>query len=365
MRWTALLAAVVMVSAGSAMAVVVVDETFQDDPDSCSWLQNFGCVPSNAGLPGTWHDAGHTVTGGRPDNDWRPHYQNSNALPATGGIIDPLTGRDWSGAPSQQYISSINRTGADTGVAGVYSLDGIIEFTLPNGTPRPAVAGEIVRGSFRLQRQDGNIGFGFTDDIAGLQAFHATSPVWDGTGQGPWTMPTGYSAGGWVSPNYSSNITGQVQFNAGFNGVHTHAVTDLNTDGDVDAGSARIDADYLNDETQKLLEASVVTFEFVVGSSEYTRLTLTDATNGTRDIVQCTLADCHPGSGGDQPAPNPGGPLPMGSTLNSISAIWMTGSDGKNEQYWLDDWYVEIIPEPASLGLFGLGCLLAVRRRWA
>ena len=109
---------------------------------------------------------------------------------------------------------------------------------MADGTDRPAVTGDKIAGSFRLYLQNGNFGFGFTDDIAALQAYQATMPEWSGLVGSPIMMPTAYSNGDW---NVSENVTGHMALNGGYNNLYTHAVVDIVEnegagDGQVDIG---------------------------------------------------------------------------------------------------------------------------------
>ena len=97
----------------------------------------------------------------------------------------------------------------------------------------------------------------------------------------------------------------------------------------------------------------------------YDSLTYSRNGNGPEDNVQCNTQACID----DSLTLSPGGPMPVGHILDSIEGMFITGGNFQLTEVWADDFYVECagacIPEPASLGLVGLGCLLLVRRRLA
>ena len=370
MKWmlcTAATVALLLMMSDPAAAglppVTVIDEDFQDDAPDCSASRNFGCAPVNTGKAGTWHPSGHVVSGGNADNDWTALVQNQ--IGAAGG----------SGTPSLDYLGTLNPNGIDTGVPGVFNMDGIIEFSLPDGTPRPAVTGDKIVGSYRMYQERGAFGFGFTDDIAQLQAFQATMPDWNGSVGSPVMMPTAFNTGGWedagINTNYdaafrgfSPNVTGHIQHNDGANRVWTHAVVDMDDNGVVDFGAATPKTAWF--ELDPMANPPInqvgvlINFEYTVGNSVYDLLTF-DAGTGPIDFVQCAHPDCVDNA----LVPNPGGPMPVGAIKTEIVAMFITGANGRNTSIWADDFFVEIIPipEPASLALLSMGVLLATRRR--
>ena len=265
-----------------------------------------------------------------------------NAVSGGGQFGDPTS--------SGQYFSSLNRTGATSGVPGVYSMDGIIQFTDSNGVARPAANGEKVVGQVKILFQSGSFGFGFTDDIAALQAYQAGLPVWAGPDllSNPLNMPTAFTtteitAGGVPvdAPALSTNITGHISMNGGFNNLFTHAVVDIaendgDGDGNVDLGSANPKTDPLITDNRPLAggeggnPVQTIRFEFTVGSSTEYDVLQVDHNDGMgfRDILQCDFrsngGNCEigvPELGGDLETPNPGGAMPLGRTLDTIEGL--------------------------------------------
>jgi len=330
-----------------AQATVVIDEDFSDDDGGCSWTDNFGCVPQNTSKAGEWLLSGHVVTGGNADDDWRPLVQSNVGQPAGG-----------SGAPSLDYFASLNRTGSDTGQVGVFNMDGIIKFQTAAGVDFPAVTGNKIVGSFRVYTQSGSFGFGFTDDIAELQAFQATMPDWN-AGSSPIMMPTPYTTGNWEvpasNPNYdpayrgfSRNVTGHISLNSGANQVYTNAPIDMNDDGVVDFGRGAPKTDP-NNPVGRLNSStpSQIRFEYTVGNSDYDLLQI-DQGSGFEDIVQCNSAACQD-SGGAPTVPNPGGPMPVGHVLSSIEGMFITGGNYQLTEVWADDFLVEVVADPTVI----------------
>ena len=339
----------------SALGVVVIDEDFSDDDGGCAWTANYGCAPQNAGKAGQWFPSGHVPGGGSHtanlDNDWAPNTQSQ--------VGQPNTGDGWSGLPSLGFNATLNRVGTDTGEVGVFNMDGIIKFQTADGTDRPAVTGELIRGSFRIYRQSGNFGFGFTDNIAELQAFQATMPDWT-VGSAPTMMPTAYTTQDWESetlnPNYdpayrgfSSNVTGQIQLASGANQVYTHATVDMDDNGVVDWRPNAPIVDW-NDPVGRLntSTASTIRFEYTVGNAAYDLLQV-DQGNGWEDIVQCDSLDCQADPGGlwGAQVPEPGGPMPVGHVFESIEAMFITVGNYQLTEGWADDFFVEI-PSPMA-----------------
>lgn len=347
---------IVLVGASLTLGgIPVIDEDFTDDPGG-GWKSNFGYVPLNDGKAGEWVADGYTDANGRlnnPDNDWSPLVQSAVGQPNTGEALDKF-GRVSSGAPSLNFFGSQNRVGDDTGEVGVYNFGGILKFQLADGTDRPAVMGDKISGTFRLYLQSGNFGFGFTDDIPALQAYQATMPEWSGAVGSPIMMPTAYSNGDWeVSPN----VSGHMAINIGYNNLHTHAVVDVVEnggagDGKVDIGSMgvhipKVDPFDMIGRVNKSTP-SILHFEYTLGNSTYDVLQV-DQGNGFEDIVQCNSEDCQAGPGNppmwDAAVPDPGGPMPVGRILDSISGMFITGGNSQLTEAWFDDLYVEIAGE--------------------
>jgi len=339
---------------------VVIDEDFTGEGGGCNWTQNTGCAPENAGKAGKWLPSGHVPGGGahtsNTDNDWGALVQSQVGQPSWG-----------SGAPSLSVNATLNRTGTDTGTAGVFNMDSIIKFQLADGTDRSAVAGQKIIGSFRFYRQSGNIGFGFTDDIADLQAFQATMPTWT-AGSAPVMMPSPYTTQDWESPDlnpnydpahrgFSKSVTGHIGLLSGANGIKTAAVVDMDDNGAVDWNPNAPRTDPASSDGSVGNSQAHVRFEYTVGTADYDLLQIDKVGDGSwEDIVQCNTAACI-NAGGSPQVPNPGGAFPVGHVKNKIEAMFITVGNFQLTEIWADDFHVEIAPapEPTSAVLLLLG----------
>lgn len=316
----------------------VILEDFQDD-NAGGWTDNTGSAPQNAGRPGTWLPSGH-VANNSPNNnnmdfDWSPLVQEEIGAGLT--------------VPTGEYIATLNRVGNQTGVGGVFNMDGIIKFSLADGSARPAVAGDKIVGSFDFFQQTGNFGFGFTDNIASLQTYQANIPDWaGGATTAPLMMPTAYSDyEGATRVGISPNITGHIAINGGSNNLFTHAVVDTFENGGL--GDGYVDQGNLapktnaNSTTNRPLNPGLATqtirFEYTLGNSTYDLLQVDqDGPNGPGgfvNILQTSVA-------GTTPTPN--GAMPVGKVLNSIEGMFITGASGQTTEVWYDNLHVYIEP---------------------
>lgn len=340
--------AMLAITAAAHAAIPVIQEDFQDDVAG-SWQAYGGAPPSNVGHPGQWMNSGHVpVTNPyhtTPDLDWRPQVQN-NALTV---LPTPPTGA---------YIGSLNRRPTPSDPFGVFNMDGILKFTLANGTARPAVTGDKIVGSFDWTQQNGNFGFGFTDNISALQSYQASLFPWTGTKSAPIMMPTAYSD---IEPDqdgqshrdpFSSNVTAEISFNGGFNNLYTHAVVDTAEnngagDGFVDQGNSAPRTDPLSTAHRPLPSGKQrIRFEYTVGNANYDLLQVdqdvTDGVDNYVDILQ-----------GPTNNPTPNGPMPVGKVMSSIEGLFITGCTGQLTEVWYDNINVSIVPGGVVANIMG------------
>lgn len=348
--------------ASQGQPVPVIREDFQDDPGG-HWRDTTGNFPTNVGKPGQWLPSGHVANlnpffPGNTDSDWKPLVQNEV------GAAGPV--------PTGDYMATLNRTSAQSGSVGVFNMDGLIRFTTADGTPRPAVTGEKISGSFDYFAQEGNFGFGFTRSMSALQAYQAALPPWVGTNSSPVMMPTAYSdleqtaGGGSIEVGISPDITGHIALNGGFNNVFAHAVVDVAENGGagngfVDQGNSAPKTDPASIAHRPLAGGArqTIKFEYTVGNSNYDLLQVDQdgplLPGGFVDILQAPTN-----------TPNPNGPMPVGAVFNSIEGMFITGANTKLTEVWYDNINVDItpVPEPTALTLVALATAgLFARRR--
>ena len=360
--------------AGAVYYGPVITETFDDAGDVPAGGNSyeiadvfFNNIPSNpVGIPGVWHGSGHVPTlnnvqyPGNIDNNWAPLVSNVQKTSSVGG----------SGRSATYWADPYGPT-ADNSV-GIMNLDGIIEFTQPDHTPRPAVTGEKISGSLLVYKHIGsNFGFGFVDSISDFQADNAAIPAWAYRGSGgatpsPLMQPTGWTdlhetAGGYVSVPFSDSVTGEIMMGNGNNAVWTHAVTDIAENGGLgngfvdlynQAGGVLAKTGIGNGTDKPSNAANEIYFELTVGSSTYDVLKFRAADMVWHDIVQAASG-----------VPNPGGAMPVGKVMTSIEGMFITGAGRQPARVWYDNINVEITPEPATMSVLAFGGLLMLVRR--
>ena len=348
------LAAAVMILAMTGMAgagIPVIQEDFDgvgDNPaggNGYEWADIAETsIPTNpVGTPGVWHTSGHVNT---LNSIMWPNNLDTNWAPMVSGTSNKTSALGGSGQEGL-YFSNQGWAAGDGGT-GILALDGIIEFTLADHTPHPAVTGEKIVGSFLFWKNltASQFGFGFTDSIADLKTYQAGMTQWSGGTVSPLMMPTGYTSyqstsGGSVAVPFSGNVTGQIMIGGGQNGIWTHAVVDDSSDGWVDQGSLLPRTGTgPDDKPGDERIAYKIYFEYTVGNTTYDLLQWEEEGGGgvKHDIVQAA-AD----------VPNPGGPMPVGKVMTSIEGMFITGGQGVVNNVWYDNILVQIGDDLPSL----------------
>jgi hypothetical protein len=364
-------------SALGATPIPVIHQDFSYAPASHAF-DNVGVFPSNVvGRPGQWMKSGHDDTvvnqfREQPnDQDWRPTVISSG--PGSGSIqtgIDAFVGLPGhSGLPVAEYFASRLQTGNQTNKLGVYNMDALVKFTLADGTPRPAVTGDKIVGSFLYYPCRGsNFGWGFTDSLSGLHAYQAGLPKYISNGSSPVMMPSGFTdieaQATLDDPTAPSarlpmpeNVTGYIMMTGGYNSDYTHAVVDLTTgndfsnpvpDGFVDQGNAKPHVEgtsIANRPKVSPAEAPGVAhikFEYTVGNTVYDLFQVdNDGPLGPLGYVNVIQRATN--------TPNPLGPMPVGKIKTSIEGMFITGANSRISEIFYDDFFIDIIPAAVQI----------------
>lgn len=344
-------AALALYSSGVARATITVaSEDFEDDtvdPNGTGSPSLTGPPTNPAGTPGRWVPNGYVVPNPwydpndlDPDTNWNLRVTASTtAIP----IGQSVPGK-------QAFFQSRNNNGIPTtgGPPSIrnpdrYARDGILKFTLPNGTARPATLGEKIHVEFQLRQTSGNFAVGFVKSIAGLQQDQAND-VYDGNGQ-PRGINTAYVGG-----PYWQSLSGLISMTGGFNGRQL--------DADLPSGAT-------NETTGQPLNPDL-TLAGAGGSAKYQKMVLDYTVGGSFfDSIQIDRND---GAGLlTVTRESDGGPVTVGPTANSIEAIVFGGGELQQTEIFLDQILVTVnpVPEPGSLAVIALaaGSLLRRRRR--
>ena len=313
-----------------------------------------------------------------PDTNWHPYVVSptgaSSALFDNEGWGNNTQVGLWQNnhqgdaAPNPGPDEDRGRTDRDN-----YGRDIFLQFTDAAGNPDPALAGQIVKGRFNYQQVSSSPVFVFTSDLEQMrqdnlvEANHPPLTTWgvvDGTEllEGiKFNDPKDYHVGVIASASgFGSTGPGQTWADDGSGGnVRVEwATNEFGLENNIIPGPCGTCF-----KGPFLLE-----FEFEVGASEFTTLRLTSA-NGTAfdpsDDITINLVQADD-SANQNNNPNPGGPLPLAQPgAQIVEGLVFTDAYRKQAQYWVDNIFIEVIPEPASLSLLGLGGLMMIRRRRA
>ena len=282
-----------------ATAELVIFEDFDNDPTGGVYEP-----PTNLNAPGTWLPNFYT-TNNVPD--WEDGDETAFQMRARNGL-----GADHgSGATRGGEFTNVGRLGE-------FNLDGFIQ------ADRSAVNGEIVQLSLRMDNGDGEQKFGLSSDINAMA--NSTAATWGPAPVSAMVVELVYGQG------YSSRFLQAVD--------HLGRIIALNpVPGPLFPDGAGM-SDYLKFD-----------IAYTVGSGTIA-VTLNDTMNLS---VQ---------SGYETWGYNEGDPVPLRNLAaqTQVDGIFFSGTRG-GTWYQIDDIEMNIIPEPSTLALAGLGMLALARCR--
>ena len=368
LRWRNACVFLVAFAAVPAMAIVVVDEDFEDDIAS-SYDPLNSLEPGLEGLPtnvkagrwlpneydqlpwfnNPWHDDLDT----NPDTNWQ--------LQVTENIGPDRPGKE-AFYQNQHYDCAlylhcvdVKRDCQTMGLTSPglcdndrFSRDGFLQFTLADGTPRPATTGETVKGKFDFAIFDGIPVFAMSKDIQQMatdtsdEEQHPPLTKWAvGFGQPFHPMDEGLEA--WFSGNpQHADVVSLLAFTTGHNG----RAFDVWIPYDVDDPSqnqyvVELDPDHPFPNTYDTpgIDTPYFTlmFEYTVGSSQYDfmALDIKDG-NGLQEVRQgpeCGAPANHPSC-----IVNEGALVPLSQPgVESVDGFVFTDTGWKMASYLIDD----------------------------
>ena len=354
-----------------AVAVVVVDEDFEDDtatsyfplPPAIDHAPGLDGLPTNAGKPGNWlankydllpwfNNPWHDDFDTNPDTNWQLQV-TENIGPNRPGK-EAFYQNQHTNCDLYLHCVDIDNHDCDNGTyLGLtepgpcdndrFSRDGFIQFSLADGTPRPAMPGEKLHVSFDFTQFDGIAIFALTNDIQAMadstadETLHPAMSKWAvGFGQPFNPMDEGLEA--WSGGPQHPNVVSLLTPNEGFNGrgFDSWVPKDPN---DLSLGQTPIplNPDFPNGTEVDKEDAGTappyqtVVFEYTVGNTSF-------------DLVTIDFAD---GLGPQEVRTEEGGaPVPIAQpalTAQGIDGIAFTDTGGKMSHYLLDNICIEVL----------------------
>ena len=250
-----------------AMAIVVVFENFEDDPVVNKPFTQPGLTgpPTNAGLPGTWIPNQYVVPDpwfdemdGDPDTNHQlqvvgelvpgasneaffqqrhtlcPRFMQCGQNPMKPGeypdgvdlgLTEEGIRHFWATSEKGNYngdCEDLGLTEPGPCASDQFSRDGFLQFSLADGTPRPAAVGDVLKVAMDLRVYEGIAAFALTNDIQKMAADTANHPELTknmvGFGQPQHPIDEGLSR-----ENLHPNVVALLTEGAAKNGFHTDA----------------------------------------------------------------------------------------------------------------------------------------------
>ena len=370
LRWRNACGFLVALAAVPAMAIVVVDEDFDDDTpssyDPVNTLEpGLEGLPTNDGKPGRWlpnqydqlpwfNNPWHDDLDANPDTNWQLQV-TENIGPDRAGNEAFYQNQHWD-CPFYIHCVEVVRDCATIGLTEPgpcdndrFSRDGFLQFTLADGTPRPAVTGETVKGKFDFTYFDGIPVFALSRDIQQMAADtgdedqHPPLTKWSvGFGQTLNAMDEGLEAWSFPAIPQHPDVVSLLGMANGHNGREFDVYVPNPDQPDVNQVAIQLDPDFERAYSRQNTEDpdgndypyATLAFEYTVGNTVYDLLTIDNHDDMGPQEVRQALDE---GDGSGLP-PDPGGPVPIGRPeATSIDGFVFTDTGEKMAAYMIDN----------------------------
>ncbi len=352
-----------------ALGFFVVYEDFEDDtPTNFVGYDAPGLdgPPTNTGRPGTWipnqydqldwfNNPWFDDLDTDPDTNWQlqvtsdigPDRAGNEAFFQNQHTSAPLY-IHWSGM--QQDCATSGQTQPGPCNVARFSRDGFLEFSLADGTRRPAMPGETLKVSFDFTFFDGIPVFALTNDVHQMAAdtadetLHEPLTKWTvGFGQPFNPLDEGLEAWFNGSPQHP-NVVSLLAMTNNFNQRAFDVRIPNPNQPDVDQKVIALDPDFVepifqqdpDDPDGNDYPYATLAFEYTVGESNFDVMTI----------------DKHDGNGAQVVQQEQGGLVPIGRpgvTTTGIDGIVFSDTGTKQAAYMLDNIFIEILTGAAPL----------------
>ncbi len=379
-----MMAIALLLAPAVSAAITVVDEDFEDDtpstyfplPPAVDLAPGLEGLPTNAGKPGNWlanqyhllpwfNNPWHDDLDTNPDTNWQLQVTENIGPPRPGNEAfyqNQHTNCDLylHCVDFKHDCNSLGLTEPGPCDNDRYSRDGFIQFSLADGTPRPAMPGEKLRVSFDFTSFEGIPVFALTNDIQAMadstadEDLHPPLTKWN-VGFGKPFNPVDDSLEAWFAGPQHPNVVSLLTPNPGFNGRGFDVFLPVNPDDlseQTEQGNSQLlvplDPDFIiplgSRGTPSGTEPpfQTVVLEYTVGNDHYDLVTIDfNDGNGPQEVRQALGKEPH----GDAP-PDSGGLVPIGQpaiTVQGVDGFVFTDTGWKQASYMFDNIFIEIL----------------------